>query len=474
MAWVGRTQATVYYTLFREVQLNMLQFPDGFLWGAATSSYQIEGAWEADGKGESIWDRFVHCPYRVLNGDTGDVACDHYRRMPEDVALMQSMGLQSYRFSISWPRVLPQGSGAINQQGLDFYDRLVNHLLAAGIAPNVTLNHWDLPQALQDAGGWPARDCVGWFANYARVVFDRLGDRVPLWSTHNEPWVVAFMGYGGGDFAPGIADASQAYQAAHHLLLSHGQAVQLFRQGGYSGQIGIVLNIAYFQPAPGRDGILPPANLAACQRAHEQQAALFLDPLFKGHYPETSFDWIGPHAPRVKAGDMELIRQPIDFLGVNYYMTLAVSFHHRTGLLKLSMDQVSAPGWGRTEMDWGVYPDGLAAVLLHVKEEYGNPKMYVTENGCALEDTPDAKGFVPDWGRVNYLRDHLRAAHTAIEAGANLQGYYAWSLMDNFEWAHGYGPRFGIVRVDFETGERTPKQSAHWYSDVIRQNGLFL
>jgi beta-glucosidase len=447
--------------------MSFRQFPKGFVWGAATASYQIEGAWNEDGKGESIWDRFTHQPYRILNGDTGDVGCDHYHRMPQDVALMKELGLQTYRFSISWPRVLPQGRGAANEQGLDFYDRLVDNLLAANILPNATLNHWDFPQALQEVGGWPNRDSADWFADYARLMFDRLGDRVALWATHNEPWVVAFIGYAWGEFAPGIADFSQACQAAHHLLLGHGKAVQVFRQGGYKGQIGIVLDIHRHQPASDSE-----ADRAACQRAYESGPGLFLIPLFKGHYPEMLMEWIGPHAPKVQAGDMALISQPIDFLGVNYYMTMAVSFSQQGGLLKTRSNFVSAPNWGHTAVDWGINPTGLTAVLLDLKDNYGNPKMYITENGCALQEVPGARGFVADWGRVDYLRAHLRAAHDAIQAGANLQGYYVWSLMDNFEWAQGYGQRFGIVRVDYATKQRIPKQSARWYSEVIARNGL--
>jgi beta-glucosidase len=447
--------------------MNTRIFPADFLWGSATSAYQIEGAWNEDGKGESIWDRFVHRPYTVLHGDSGDVACDHYHRMPEDVTLMRDLGLQSYRFSISWPRILPQGRGAVNGKGLDFYDRLVDHLLAADILPNATLNHWDFPQALQEAGGWPNRDSVGWFVDYARIVFDRLGDRVALWNTHNEPWVVAFQGYGFGWHAPGVCDYTQAYQTAHHLLLAHGKTVELFRQGGYVGQIGIVLNLGHFLPASESQ-----ADRDACQRAYEENVAWFTDPLFRGHYPEMLSAWIGPHAPRVLADDMALINQPIDFLGVNYYSTQTTAHTVHGGLLKAEAAPYSAPGWGRTEMGWGINPPGLTAVLLDIQERCHNPRVYVTENGCALEDAPDRNGFVVDRGRVNFLRAHLLAAHDAIEAGVDLRGYYVWSLMDNFEWARGYGPRFGLVRVDYETGRRVPKQSARWFSEVIARNGV--
>lgn len=444
-----------------------IQFPDYFLWGAATAAYQIEGAWNEDGKGESIWDRFAHRRYMVLNGDTGDIACDHYHRWRDDVALMRSLGLQTYRFSIAWTRVLPQGRGAVNAKGLDFYDKLVDELLAARIAPNVTLNHWDLPQALQDLGGWPARDCAGWFADYAGVVFKRLGDRVRFWATHNEPWCTAFLGYGNGHHAPGLCDASQAYQAVHHLLLGHGLAVQAFRQGGYTGQIGIVFNPQHYVAFSDRE-----ADLAARDRAYANGVSLFLDPIYHGRYPQALLDWIGPHAPQVQTGDLAAIRQPIDFLGVNYYTTEVVSHSVDGGVLKAHGQQLSAPGWGRTEMGWSVNPPGLTLLLLDLKAKYGNPPMYVTESGCAFHDQPDSQGFCDDTTRVNFLRDHFRAAHAALKAGVDLRGYYVWSLLDNFEWAWGYSRRFGLVRVDYDTQRRIPKHSARWYSEVIARNGL--
>ena len=445
----------------------MLKFPQGFLWGAATSAYQIEGGWNQDGRGESIWDRFTRRPGNIIDGSSGDDTCRHYELMPQDVALMKSLGLKSYRFSVAWPRVLPRGTGAVNAAGLDFYDRLVDQLLAAGIGPMATLYHWDLPQALQEAGGWANRDSVGWFTDYARAVFDRLGDRVKHWATLNEPWVVAFLGHATGEHAPGRCDTSAAYQTVHHLLLAHGQAVQLFRQRSYGGEIGIVLNLDHLVSDNPNE-----ADQAACLRAYEENSSLFLEPLFHGHYPERLFDWIGPHQPQVQAGDLDLIRQPIDFLGINYYKTHSIGYSVAGGLLKVRSTPVSAPGWGLTEMGWGINPPGLTAVLLDVKDRCGNPRVYITENGCALPDTPDAAGYVADWGRINYLRDHLQAAHAAIQAGANLQGYYAWSLMDNFEWAWGYGPRFGLVRVDFASGQRILKQSAHWYSEAIAANGV--
>ena len=443
------------------------KFPEYFVWGAATSAYQIEGAWQEDGKGESIWDHYVHRPYTTQNGDTGDVACDHYHHMPEDVALMRSLGLQSYRFSISWPRLLPQGHGTANPKGLDFYERLLDELLAAGITPMATLNHWDLPQALQETGGWANRQTVDRFCEYAQLAFDRLGDRVGYWVTHNEPWVISYLGYKEGVMAPGLADLTLSNRAAHHLLLSHGRTVQLFRQGGYKGQIGIVLNTSHFMPASDSE-----KDRAACQRAYDQEIGLYLGPLYKGVYPPALLDWLGPHCPPVEAGDMELIGQPTDFLGVNYYSSMTVAHDHNGGFWKNAHTQISAPGWGRTAVNWGIYPPGLTAVLLDIKENYGNPPMFVTENGTALEDKPDSAGFVADWGRVNYLRAHLLAARQAIQAGVHLKGYYVWSLFDNFEWSQGYKPRFGIVRVDFASGKRTPKQSAAWYRDVIAKNAV--
>lgn len=444
-----------------------LTFPENFLWGAATAAYQIEGAWNEDGKGESIWDRFCRRPGNVLNGDHGDVACDHYHRWAEDLALIKHIGLQGYRFSIAWPRILPTGRGAVNAQGLAFYDKLVDELLAAGIRPNATLNHWDYPQALQDAGGWPHRDSAAWFADYARVMFEKLGDRVAFWSTHNEPWCTAFLGYGNGHHAPGLCDTTAAYQTVHSLLRAHGLAVQAFRASGAKGQIGIVINPQHYVAASESE-----LDRAARERAYANGVSLFLDPIFKGHYPAHLMEWIGPHAPRVEAGDMETICQPIDFLGVNYYMTDRVAHNVDGGVLKTRSELISEAGWGRTTMDWGVAPSGLTAMLTDIAAKYGNPAIYVTENGCAFPETPDANGAFADHARIAYLRQHFLAAHAAIQAGVNLRGYYVWSLMDNFEWAWGYHRRFGLVHVDYATLKRTPKLSAQWYSQVIQHNGV--
>lgn len=449
------------------LQMTDLTFPAGFTWGAAASAYQIEGAYNEDGKGESIWDRFVRWPAHVLNGDTGQVACDHYHRMPSDVTLFKELGLQCYSFTISWTRVLPDGRGAANPRGLDFYDRLVDALLAAGITPKATLYHWDFPQALQDLGGWPNREAVDWFAEYASLVFAKLADRVKFWATHNEPWVAAFLGYGAGLHAPGICDTSAAYQTAHHLLLSHGKAVQAYRAGGYGGQIGLILNLNGLFPASESE-----ADRAATRRVHDETHALFLDPLFKGSYPQEHFEYLGPHQPQVHAGDLETIAQAVDFLGLNYYNTDLVAYDIFGGLNKARLAPFSAPGWGRTQMNWGIDPQGLKREVLHVKERYGNPRLYITENGCAMPDAPDESGFVADWDRIRYLRAHLHALHEAIAEGANVEGYFVWSVFDNFEWERGYGPRFGLVRVDYDTLARMPKQSARWYREVIAQNGF--
>lgn len=445
-----------------------LTFPDSFLWGVAASAYQIEGAAREDGRGESIWDRFSHQPYRTLNGDTGDVACDHYHRMPEDVAMMAELGIPCYGFTVAWPRILPEGRGRVNQKGLDFYNRLVDTLLEHGIRPKVTLFHWDLPQVLQDEGGWPNRDCPDWFADYARVVFDALSDRVDLWATINEPWVAAFIGYGMGIHAPGIQDAAQAYQAAHHLNLAHGKAVQLFREGGYKGEIGYVLNLNGLLPGSDR-----PEDIEATQRLYDETHSFFLDPVFRGTYPEALFSWLGTQAPKVHDGDLDIIQTPIDFLGINHYNTDLVFYDvMSTHWLKVRSVPYSAPGWGQTEMGWGINPPGIKREIMNVVERYGNPKIIITENGCAMPDEPDENGFVADWNRIFFLKAHLQQVHEAIQEGANVQGYFVWSILDNFEWERGYSRRFGLVRVDYETLRRIPKQSAYWYGDVIRENAL--
>ena len=467
------------------------EFPPGFLWGCSTSAYQIEGAWNEDGKGESVWDRFVRQPGKIERGETADVACDHYHRMPSDVALMKELGLNAYRFSISWSRVIPEGQGKVNARGLDFYDRLVDELGKAGIAANATLHHWDIPQALQDRGGWPRRECADWFADYARVVFDRLGDRVAMWATHNEPIVPSILGWGAGAVAPGIKDDKASYQAAHILNLAHGKAVQVFRQGAYPGKIGIVLDLHGMVPATSSE-----ADALACQRTRENAQGIFFDPIFLGRYPKYLMKWLGPLRPEIADGDLAQIRQPLDFLGINYYFTQEVSHLDRGprrlnaglgvnsglteevshsedgGLLKSSLKMRTLPALGHTSLDWGIYPQGLGEVLRRVATDTGNLPIYITENGCSMTDKPNASGFVEDRDRINYLRLHLIELQRAIRAGINVRGYFIWSLMDNFEWGAGFRPRFGIVRVDYPTQRRIPKLSARWYREVIARNAV--
>ena len=447
--------------------MTKLTFPNNFLWGASASAYQIEGAYNEDGKGKSIWDTFTRWDAHVLNGDNGDIACDHYHRMPQDVALFKELGIPSYSFTIAWTRVLPEGRGQVNAKGLDFYDRLVDNLLEANIRPKATLYHWDLPQKLQDLGGWVNRDSVQWFGDYAKIVFDKLADRVKMWATHNEPWVASFLGYASGFHAPGICDYSKAYQTAHHLLMAHGKAVQIYREGNYGGEIGLILNLNGFIPATDSE-----EDKAATQRVHDETHALFLDPIFNGKYPQAHLKYIGAHQPKIHAGDLQLIQEKIDFLGLNYYNTDLVAYDIFGGLNKARIIPYSAPSWGRTEMNWGINPPGILGEVLHIKENYGNPDLYITENGCAMPDKPDEKDFVEDWDRIRYIKAHLQELHKAIELGVNLKGYFVWSIFDNFEWERGYSQRFGLVRINYETLERIPKQSAYWFKDVIEKNGI--
>ncbi|MGQ0815822.1 MAG: GH1 family beta-glucosidase [Gemmatimonadota bacterium] len=444
-----------------------MNFPDQFLWGASTSAYQIEGAPLEDGAGPSNWHRFAHTPGKTKLGHTGDVACDHYHRYREDVALMRELGLQSYRFSISWSRVLPDGRGTANRKGLDFYSRLVDELLAAGIVPNATLYHWDLPAALDERGGWLNRDIASWFADYAVLMYRTLGDRVQMWATLNEPWVIVDAGYIHGVHAPGLRDIANGPRAAHNLLRAHGSAVQAFR-AEHGGRIGIVVNLEPKYPATDA-----PADLAATQRADAYWNRQYLDPVFFGSYPEELRDSYGRAWPHHAAADLELIKQPIDFVGINYYKRGVV--RDDPGALPARDGYVRQPEQLHTELDWEVYPPGLTRILLWVRERYGDIPLYVTENGAAFSDPPSAaSGAVHDPLRVDYLRAHLLAAHEAIGAGVNLRGYYVWSLLDNFEWSEGYTRRFGIVHVDFATLARTPKSSARFYSDVVRSNGAVL
>jgi beta-glucosidase len=443
------------------------RFPEGFLWGAATSAYQIEGSPLADGAGPSIWQRFVHSPGLIPGGETGDIACDHYHRWESDVALMAELGLTAYRFSIAWGRILPAGRGRVNPAGLAFYDRLVDALLAHEIQPMVTLYHWDLPAGLDDLGGWLNPDVAEWFADYARATFRALGDRVALWTTLNEPWVVTDGGYLRGVLAPGHRNLYEAPIAAHNLLRAHGTAVQAFRAES-KGSIGLVVNLEPKYPASAS-----PADLAATRRADAYMNRQYLDPVFLGRYPDELAEIFGPAWPSHCDADLQLIRQPIDFLGINYY-TRNVS-RHDDSVLPLRASGVRQLEHVYTETGWEVYPPALTAVLLWVKERYGDVPLYITENGAAFYDPPSpVDGRIEDPLRVQYYHEHLRAAGDAIRRGVDLRGYFAWSLLDNFEWSLGYAKRFGIVHLDYRTLARTPKASARYYSEIIRSHGEVL
>jgi beta-glucosidase len=444
-------------------------FPDGFLWGAATSSYQIEGSPSADGKGPSIWDAFTRVPGAIEDGSSGDIACDHYRRWEADVDLMADLGLGAYRFSVSWPRVLPDGVGAVNHRGLEFYDRLVDRLLERGIEPFVTLYHWDLPQALQDRGGWPERHTAIAFAEYTRVVAERLGDRATNWITVNEPWVVAKRGYLLGDKAPGHHDPVEAVLASHHLLLGHGLAVQAIRDVAPQARIGITLNLSPVVAASD-----DPKDIDAARRFDGDVNRWYLDPLYGRGYPDDvlgDLESDGVVVDRRYLGspdDHSLIAGTTDFLGVNYYERTIV----RNPSTGTPPDVAIPPDAEITDMGWEVYPLGLTELLVHLTDEYRPLSILITENGCSYGDGPDLDGRVHDNRRIEFLRDHLVAAFDAIAAGVPLHGYFVWSLMDNFEWARGYRQRFGVVWVDFETQERTPKDSARWYGGVVAANRI--
>jgi beta-glucosidase len=443
------------------------QFPERFLWGCATSAYQIEGSPLADGAGPSIWHRFAHTPGRIFDGDTGDVACDHYRRFQSDVDLMHSLQLGAYRFSISWSRVLPQGTGRVNAAGLGFYERLVDSLLARGIQPMATLYHWDLPAALDDRGGWLNRDVASWFADYADIVFRKLDDRVQYWTTLNEPWVAMNDGYLHGTHAPGHRSQFEATLAAHHLLLAHGKAVQAYRASGRN-QIGLVVNIEPKYPASHSD-----ADLAATKRADAYMNRQFLDPVLRGAYPEELPEIFGEAWPSHSAEDLQVIGQPLDYIGVNYYTRSVVRADATAWPLRAAA--VRQKNRTHTETGWEVFPQGLTDTLLWIKDRYGNPPVYITENGAAFFDPPHVEGaLLDDPLRVDYLRKHLRAVHEAIRLGADIRGYLAWSLFDNLEWSYGFSKRFGLIHVDYETLQRTPKASARFYSRVIASNGAAL
>jgi beta-glucosidase len=445
--------------------LASLNFPRDFVWGAATAAYQIEGAWNEDGRGPSIWDTFCRVPGRIANDANGDVACDHYHRWRQDIDLLRQLGVKAYRFSLSWPRVLPEGRGRVNQPGLDFYDRLVDALLAAGIEPFVTLYHWDLPQALQDRGGWPARDTVAAFVEYAETAHKRLGDRVGRWITHNEPMVASIYGHYTGEHAPGLQDVHAALQAAHHMLLSHGKAALALRAAATKPiEVGIALNLQPVDAAEDTE-----ADRQAAGRIDGIANRWFLDPLFRAAYPADMLAGFGPVGPVAKAGDLECMAAPLDFLGVNYYSRRVVRHSAAEPILQAA-DVM--PERAEQSLMWEIYPPGLGRLLERLAREYRPAAVFITENGMPLDDAPDASGQVNDEARISYLRRHLAEVHRALANGIPMRGYFVWSLLDNFEWALGYRMRFGMVHVDFATQRRTPKASAQWYGDLARRGAL--
>jgi len=440
-----------------------LQFPKGFLWGSATASYQVEGAWDEDGKGPSIWDEFSHTPGKVHAGDTGDVACDHYHRYRDDVALMKSLHLSACRFSISWPRVLPEGQGKVNEKGVDFYSRLVDELLAAGITPLVTLYHWDLPLALHRLGGWPNLDNASRFADYAELMFQRLGDRAKMWLTLNEPWVIAHFGYIAGDHPPGHRDTGEGLRAGHTLCLAHGLAVQRCRSLRPDARIGITVNLSPVYPATDSE-----ADRGAAARMSAYLNEWFLDPLYRGEYPAAMREAYGSLLPEFTDDQRRIVQAPTDYVGVNNYSRALAKDDPGAPPLNVGYVPGDLPV---TEMGWEVFPQGLHDILVWVHQTYSPPEMYVTENGAAFPDNLEG-GEVNDRDRVAFYRGYIGECHRAIQDGVPLRGYFAWSLMDNFEWAFGYSKRFGLIYVDFPTQQRIVKASGRWYAGVARTNSV--
>ena len=429
------------------------QFPPSFTWGVATSAFQIEGAAAEDGKGPSIWDTFCQHPGKIIDASNGDIACDHYHRYADDVDLMAALNIDAYRFSIAWSRVQPDGKGAWNERGFDFYDRLLDALARKGLAAHLTLYHWDLPQGLQNEGGWLARDTCHHFADYAQEVARRFGDRVQTIATHNEPWCTTNLGYGNGQFAPGVADAKSAVQVSHHLLLSHGLALQAMRAGGTKAKLGIVLNQWTADPATDSE-----ADRQLARLEYARSVEWFMDPLFKGRYPELALEAHGANSPVIFENDFNDIGQTLDFLGVNYYTRAFCSAE--------TPPRKPQGGLGFTDMDWEIYPQGLTDLLLGLQREYRLPPIYITENGMANADRL-VNGHIADAERIDYVRSHLVALAAAMQQGVDVRGYFLWSLLDNFEWNSGYLKRFGIVHVDYETQRRTLKDSAIWYRNFI-------
>lgn len=443
--------------------MTIIQFPKDMKWGVATAAYQIEGAATEGGRGPSIWDTFSKTPGKVINGDNGDIACDSYHRYEEDVKLMKELGVDTYRFSVAWPRIFPEGVDKVNQEGLDYYHRLVDCLLENDIEPMCTLYHWDLPQALQDKGGWGNRETIDAFVAYAELMFKEFGDKIKQWLTINEPWCVSFLSNYIGVHAPGNKDLQLATQISHHLLVAHGKAVQKFRELGIQGEIGFAPNTTWLEPYSTKQ-----EDIDACNREIGWYIEWFMDPVFKGTYPEFMVEWFKKKGVEleIQEGDMESINQPIDFLGINYYTGHIARYKENEGLLDWEFVEMN---YDRTDIGWPIFPEGFYKVLMRIKENYGDVPIYITENGSCYNDEPE-NGIVQDDGRISYLEQHLTALSRAIKSGVPVKGYITWSLLDNFEWAEGYTMRFGIVHVNYRTLKRTPKESYYWLKQTIANN----
>jgi beta-glucosidase len=443
-----------------------IEFPQGFIWGSATASYQIEGAYDEDGRGMSIWDTFSRIPGKVKNGDNGDIACDSYHRYEEDIAIIKELGVSSYRFSIAWPRIVPDGDGAINRLGIAYYHTFIDKLIEAGIEPYLTLYHWDLPQALQDKGGWANRATIDAFVRYSEILFNEFHGKVKYWFTINEPWCASFLGHTIGEHAPGSKDLQLGVDTAHHLLVAHGKTVKAFRSLGYDGQIGYAPNISWKEPYSTKQ-----EDVDAAWRERAYFVEWFMDPVFKGAYPQPLVELFKRHGAElhIEPGDMELISQPMDFMGINYYSGSVARYKQGAGMFESEFVDL---GHDRTEMGWPIFSKGFYDCLMYVKNLYGDIPLFITENGACYGNEPDEDGRVRDDLRIDYLRSHITEVNRAIQSGVNLKGYFTWSLMDNFEWAFGYEKRFGLVHVDFETLVRTKKDSYYWFQKVATSNGL--
>jgi beta-glucosidase len=461
---MARVTTLLFISSARSRETTLATFPKNFLWGAATSAYQIEGSPLADGAGESNWHRFSHAPGNIADRSHGDTACDHYRRYVDDIRLMRELGVSAYRFSTSWSRVLPEGVGRVNQAGLDFYSRLVDTLLEHHIQPMLTLYHWDLPQALEDRGGWIDGRSVDWFREYAELMYRTLSDRVQMWCTINEPWVIVDQGYVEGRHAPGRRDWAAAAAVSKNLLLAHAAAVEAYRAIS-NHAIGLVVNLVPIHPASNTE-----ADRSAAQRLDAYFNRQFLNPALLGEVPSELPQMFGPAWPEWSRAELRQIRQPLDFVGVNYYLRLVVRDDPASGPARAC--PIPQPHCAYTAMGWEIYPQGLTEILQWIKQRYGDMPLYITENGAAFDDVLQPNRTINDNERVEYLSGHLRAAQEAIERGVDLRGYFVWSLLDNFEWQCGYSKRFGIVYVDFNSQQRVPKSSARFYADIIRSNGI--